>query len=296
MTDFPPGFTSKRIKAGDVHLRAVIGGSGPPLLLIPGWPQTWYAWRKAAARLSKMRTVIIAEPRGMGESDKPTGSYDMGTLAGDMVALMDALGHKGPFDVAGHDLGTWIGYAMAADYPARLSRLVLIDAAVPGVSPNPSALAPPAINKRVWHFGFNRLGPELNEALVGGREDVFIGWQFRNKAARPDSLSDADIAVYVDAFRDPDTLRAGFDYYRAIETNVAQNARRLKTRLALPILIIAGEKGVGQAMVDGLSDIGARIESRILPEIGHYVPDEAPEALAELIINFMSAEPAAARR
>jgi pimeloyl-ACP methyl ester carboxylesterase len=267
-------------------LNVVQGGHGPPILLIPGWPQTWYAWRAVMPVLAKDRTVIVAEPRGMGDSDKPAGPYDLAILAQDLASLMEALGHRAPFDLVGHDVGAWIAYAMASDYPTKIARVALIDAAIPGVSPAPSALAPATVNSRVWHFGFNRLGPELNEALVHGREDLFFGWQFRSKAARPDSIGEDDIAVYVKAYSTPDALRAGFDYYRAIETNLVQNAHRKQAQLAMPLLLVAGEKGVGQAMVDGLANIGTAMSSHILPGIGHYVPDEAPEELAACLRAF----------
>jgi pimeloyl-ACP methyl ester carboxylesterase len=257
------------------------------VLLVGGWPQTWYAWRGVMPILARDRHVIVAEARGFGRSDKPLGSYDVGTVAGELVALMDVLGHSRRFDFVGHDVGAWIGFAMAADRGDRVARAVLIDAAIPGVSPPPSVMAPQAVNTRVWHFGFNRLGPELNEALVRGREDEFFGWQFRNKSASPGAMSDSDIAVYVKAYRDPETLRAGFDYYRAIEIDIAQNAERLKRKLEMPVLLVAGEKGVGQSMLDGLAGIAMHVSGRVLTGIGHYVPDEAPEALAEVLLDYL---------
>ena len=289
----PPGFWQtfrrERVDVGGVVLNVVRGGTGTPLLLIGGWPQTWHAWRHVIPPLAKAHDVIVAEARGFGQSDKPAGGYDLTTVAREMVGLMNRLGHRGPFALAGHDVGAWIAYAMAADFPARVTRLALLDGAIPGVTPSPSALAPAPVNNRVWHFGFNRLGPELNEALVRGREDVFFSWQFRTKAARPDAIPEADIAHYVAAYRDPDALRAGFDYYRAIETNLAQNAIRKATPLAMPILLVAGEKGVGQAMVEGLAGIGPLMESRVLPGVGHYVLDEAPDAVAEALGAFFAA-------
>jgi pimeloyl-ACP methyl ester carboxylesterase len=285
---FWSSFRAERIALGALALNVIRGGQGRPILLIPGWPQTWYAWRHVMPLLAAERSVIVAEPRGMGGSDKPSGGYDLATLAQDMAALMEALGHRAPFDVVGHDIGAWIAYAMAADYPTRVARVALVDAAIPGVSPPPSALAPAAVNNRVWHFGFNRLGADLNEALVRGREAIFFGWQFRTKAARPDAIADDDIAVYVQAYSEPEALRAGFDYYRAIEANIAQNARRIQTPLPMPLLLVAGEKGVGQAMIDGLAGIGAKMTGAVLPAVGHYVPDEAPAALADGIRRFMA--------
>ena len=286
-SDFWKTFNAERIAVRDLRLNVVRGGQGPPVLLVPGWPQTWYAWRYVMALLASQRSVIAVEPRGMGNSDKPNDGYDLATVARDLVLLPGALGFHGSFDLVGHDIGAWIAHAMAADFPTHIAHVALIDSMIPGVSSSPSALEPAAINNRVWHFGFNRLGAELNEALVSGNEDLFFSWQFRTKAAHPNAISDDDIAIYVKAYSTPCALRAGFDYYRAIETNVAQNARRIKTKLAMPLLLVAGEKGVGQAMIDGLTRIGANVTSQILPGVGHYVPDEAPQALVDCLCRFL---------
>jgi pimeloyl-ACP methyl ester carboxylesterase len=284
------GFRRDRIDVGGVRLHVLRGGEGAATLLVGGWPQTAHAWRRVAPILAREHHVIIAEARGFGLSDKPAGPYDLTTVAAELAALMDALGNE-RFSFVGHDIGAWIGYALAADHPSRVSCAVLIDAAIPGVSPAPGVMAPEAVNNRVWHFAFNRLGPELNEALVRGREQEFFGWQFRNKAGRPDAISDADMAVYIDAYRDPDTLRAGFEYYRAIETNMSENAERLKRKLGTPILLVAGEKGVGPAMLDGLAHIGMRVTGRVLAGVGHYVPDEAPDELAAIALDFLARGP-----
>ena len=167
-----------------LRLHAVTGGDGPPLLLVGGWPQTWYAWREVMPALARKHTVVAVDSRGAGLSDKPDDGYDAGTLAADLVALMAALGHD-RFDVVGHDIGMWTGYALAADHPERVGRLAVVDAIIPGLTPTPSVFSPAAVNQRLWHFGFNRL-TDLNEELVRGRERLFFGYQFATKAATPD--------------------------------------------------------------------------------------------------------------
>ena len=160
----------------------VTGGDGPPLLLVHGWPQTWYAWRLVMPALARDFKVIAPDQRGCGLSGKPEGGYDTGTLAGDLVALMDALGHQ-RFAVAGHDTGMWIGYALAADHPDRVDRLAVAETPLPGVSPSPPLFASAHLNNALWHFAFNRLA-EVNEQLVTGREDVYFGWQFAPRPPR----------------------------------------------------------------------------------------------------------------
>jgi pimeloyl-ACP methyl ester carboxylesterase len=190
-------FTSRWVTVGELRLHAVVGGDGPPLLLIPGWPQTWYAWRLLMPALARDFTVVAADPRGTGLSGKPGDGYDTATLAADLTGLMEALGHE-RFAVAGHDVGMWIGYAMAADHPGRVERLVLAEALIPGLSSSPPLFAPRDVVERLWHFAFNQLD-DLNEQLVSGREDVFLRWQFTHKTARP--LSEPAIEHYVDSLR-----------------------------------------------------------------------------------------------
>jgi pimeloyl-ACP methyl ester carboxylesterase len=176
---------------------------------VHGWPQTWYAWRLVMPALARDFAVVAPDQRGTGLSGKPQDGYDTGTLAGDLVALMDAQGHR-RFAVAGHDTGMWIGYALAADHPDRLA---VAETPLPGVSPSPPLFANAHLNDALWHFGFNRLA-EVNDQLVTGREAIYFGWQFASKAARP--MPGSAVGYYVDALASgPDALHAGFGIYRA---------------------------------------------------------------------------------
>ncbi|WP_319769408.1 alpha/beta fold hydrolase [Streptomyces europaeiscabiei] len=146
-------FTSRLVEVNGLRLHAVTGGDGPALLLIGGWPQTWYAWREVMPALARRHTVVAVDSRGAGLSDKPDDGYDAGTLAADLVALMAALGHD-RFDVVGHDIGTWTGYALAADHPERVGRLAILEAVIPGLTPSPPFFGPAAVNLKLWQFGF----------------------------------------------------------------------------------------------------------------------------------------------
>jgi pimeloyl-ACP methyl ester carboxylesterase len=174
---FTDTFTSRYVHTGQLRLHAVIGGEGPPLLLVHGWPQSWYAWRMLMPTLARDFQVIAVDQRGIGLSDKPQDGYDTGSQAEDMVALMQALGHQ-RFAMYGTDTGMPIAYAVAADHPDRVERLVVSEAPLPGVTPSPPLLLPPPLNARLWHLAFNQLPAEVNEQLVRGREDVFFGAEF----------------------------------------------------------------------------------------------------------------------
>ena len=149
---FTDTFTSRYVDAGGLRQHAVIGGDGPPLLLVHGWPETWYAWRLVMPALARDFEVIAVDQRGIGLSDKPADGYDTGTLAGDLVALMDALGHE-RFAVVGPDTGFAIGYALAADHPDRVERVALAEIpGPPGAVPSPPLFVPAPLNNRLWHI------------------------------------------------------------------------------------------------------------------------------------------------
>src|SRR5215472_10242154 len=198
---FTTTFTSRYIDTGELRLHAVTGGDGPPLLLVHGWPQTWYAWRMLMPALARDFSVIAADQRGIGLSGKPQDGYDTATLAGDLVALMDALGHR-RFALYGTDVGMPIAYALAADHPDRVDRLVVSEAPLPGLSPSPPLFLPPQLNERLWHLAFNQL-PKVNEQLVTGREDIFFGAEF-DASAGTHKLPDDTVRYYIDTLKDPD--------------------------------------------------------------------------------------------
>ena len=175
--NLPPGFsetfTDRYVDVGGMRLHAVVGGHGRPLLLIHGWPQTWYAWRLLMPALARDFQVVAVDQRGIGLSDKPADGYDTGTQANDMVKLMDALGHQ-RFAVLGTDTGMPIGYALAADHPDKVERLAVAEAVIAGVTPSPPLIGSKQANDQLWHIPFNRL-ESLNEQLVKGREDIYFG-------------------------------------------------------------------------------------------------------------------------
>jgi pimeloyl-ACP methyl ester carboxylesterase len=220
---FTDTFTSRYIDVGDVRLHAVIGGEGPPLLLVHGWPETWYAWRLVMPTLARDFEVIAVDQRGVGLSDKPPGGYDTGTLADDLIALMDELGHE-RFALVGHDTGFAICYAVCADHSYRVERVALAEIpGSPGAAPSPPVFVPGRINDRLWHLAFNRL-ESINEQLVTGREDAFFRWEF-DAAAR--KLPDDVINYYVGILSNPEALRGTFGWYRALLTPSLSRRARL---------------------------------------------------------------------
>ena len=282
---FTTTFTSRYVDTGDLRQHVVTGGEGPPLLLIHGWPQTWYAWRLVMPDLARDFQVIAPDQRGTGLSGKPSDGYDTGTLAGDLVALMDALGHQ-RFAMAGHDTGMWIGYALAADHPGRVARLAVAETPLPGLSPSPPLFAPARLNNALWHFAFNRLA-EVNDQLVAGREDVYFGWQFASKAAK--KLPDYAVRHYVDTLAaSPETLHASFAIYRALDATIAQNQQRKNRRLTLPVLAIGGQYSLGEQVADTMKLGADDVQALVVPGCAHWVPEETPEETLAALTAFLA--------
>jgi pimeloyl-ACP methyl ester carboxylesterase len=281
---FTGTFTSRYIDTGDVRLHAVTGGDGPPLLLVHGWPETWYYWRLVMPALARDFSVVAIDQRGIGLSDKPPDGYDTGTAAGDLVALMGVLGHQ-RFAMVGVDTGLPIAYALAADHPDRLDRLAVGESVVAGVTPSPPLFGSARLNNTFWHIPFNRLD-ELNEQLVRGREDLYFGFQFA-KGGHP--LPEYAEKYYIEMLAsDPHALRGSFGQYRAWDANSAQNEQRKTRKLTLPVLAMGGAKGIGEAVVDAMKLVADDVQGMIIPDCGHWLAEEAPDQMLAALTAFLA--------
>jgi pimeloyl-ACP methyl ester carboxylesterase len=287
----PKGFTSEFINANGLRQHVLIGGNGPPLLLVHGWPQFWYAWRLVMPRLAGHFSVIAPDQRGRGQTSKPPPGadgrgYDTATLAADLAALMDALGHQS-FSVVGHDTGMDIAYALAADHHGRVKRLAVAEAVLPGVAPSPPIFVPGPVNQMLFHLMFNRL-PTMNDQLVHGREDIFFGFIFDVEAFN--KLPSSAVRVYIDNLAGSlASLRGSFGFYRAVDTTTAQNQERAKTPLTIPVLAIGGAESAGDMVGAAMMLAAAHVQTLVIPGCGHFVPDEAPEQLLAALIPFLTA-------
>jgi microsomal epoxide hydrolase len=278
-------FKHHRIDASGIALHAVEAGTGPLMVLVSGWPQTWYSWRKVMPQLAQHFRVVAIDLPGLGDSDFPKHGYDTGSISLHLDAVLDAFGSSDCILVT-HDIGAWIGYAYAARRPERIKRLVLIDAAIPGLaSPEVFRLAPETA-PRVWHFYFNAV-PELAETLIVGREREFLTWLFRTKSVDWTMAFDAEaLDVYVKAYAGPGRWSGGMGYYRAIFESVAQNKATASTLLQMPVLAIGGSAGLGASMEVSAKHAAANVQSAVIERCGHYVPEEQPGELLAVVLPF----------
>ena len=283
---FTDTFTSRYVDTGQLGLHAVTGGQGPPLLLVHGWPQTWYQFRLVMPALARDFQVVAVDQRGIGLSDKPEDGYDTATLAGDLVALMDILGHQ-RFAMVGFDTGMLIAYALAADHPDRVERLVVGEAPLPGISPPTPLILPPQAVDRLWHIPFNQLA-ETNEQLVRGREDIFIGAEYAASAGTNKLPANA-VGYYIDRLAsDPEALHGSFQLYRAFPATTAQNEQRKTRRLAMPVLAIGGAESSGAMVGDTMQLVADDVQTLVIPGCGHWLAEQAPEELLAALTAFLA--------
>ncbi len=288
----PAGFTktfkSRFVRANGIRQHAVIGGDGPPLLLVHGWPENWYAWRFLMPALARDFTVIAVDQRGIGLTDKPGDGYDAGTLADDLAELMTALGHR-RFAVVGHDTGYIISYALAADHRDRIDRLVVAEIpGPPGVSPMPPELfVPEPLNNKLWHIPFNRVDDNLIVDMVHSNADAYYRYEFAVQGGA--ALPDYAIEYYVDLYtRSKSVLRATFGLYRAWDDTLSQNGTRKDTLLTIPVLGIGGEQSWGGAPAGEMKYVASDVQGVVIPGAGHWVAEQAPAAMLTALGTFLA--------
>lgn len=293
----PPGFrkifTSRFITANGLRQHVVVGGSGPPLLLVHGWPETWYAWRLIMPALARDYTVIAVDQRGIGLTGKPSGGYDSATIARDLAAMMTTLGHR-RFAVVGHDTGYAIAYALAADFRDRVARAVLLEIpGPPGAGHGPELFTPDALNNRLWHIPFNRVEDELIIDMVSSNASAYYRYEFRIQGgpALPERVIDYYIGLYT---RDRDRLRATFGFYRAWDVMLGQNKKRAARKLTAPVLGIGGQQSWGRLPGLAMQTLAEKSQVAEIAGAGHWVAEQAPGALLAAMKPFLAAYRAAA--
>lgn len=269
----------------DVRLHYVTAGRGPAVVLLHGWPQTWYMWRDVMPGLAGRYRVIAPDLRGLGDSSRPVGGYDKKTLAQDVWRLVhDVLGEDELF-VVGHDWGGPTAFAVAAQHRDAVKRLAIFDVPVPGDGT-------PVMFANRWHHGLH-WELDFPEALTAGREDIYLGFFYRNWGGRPDAISAEAEREYLRAYRQPGAMRAGFNLYRATPQDVADNQAFLSEgRLKMPVLCYGGAlgRGRGELAIESWRRIAEDVRGGILEDCGHWIPEERPEWVVEQLLAFFGEE------
>lgn len=264
-----------------VRLHYRVAGTGSPVVLLHGYAQTGHMWLPLVPSLAQRHTVIVPDLRGAGASAKPESGYDKKTLAQDIHALTDSLG----FDrvtVVGHDIGLMVAYAYAAQFPQATERVALMDAFLPGIGNWKDVW----LLRDLWHFHFYG---EVPLALVQGRERIYFEHFWNDFAADPKhSVPEADRQLYAAAYAQPGGMRAGFEYFRAFERDAQDFAQLATTRLAMPMLVLTGEKASGEFLIEQAKLVASDVRGIVVKGSGHWLMDEAPAAVKPAIIDFVN--------
>ena len=270
------GFVSGTAQANGTTLHYVRGGTGPPIVLLHGFPEDWYAYHRVMPLLAKQFTVVAVDLRGIGGSAATAAGYDAANMAEDVHQLMEYLHFENVY-VVGHDIGGMVAYAFARRYPGTCRGVMLLDAPVPGLGPWDAVKASPI----TWHIHFQQT-PDLPEQLIAGREAIY----FRH-FLHSDTFSDADVARYARAYVAPEHLRAALEIYRAFPANEKFNAAQ-GSAISLLLVLAPGEHSPFEKLMPSFAEAlrahgCTNVKIEVIQNSVHYLADEQPEAVAKLI-------------
>jgi pimeloyl-ACP methyl ester carboxylesterase len=271
---------SRTAEIHGVKLHYMTAGRGTPLILLHGYAETSLMWRPIIPALAKRFTVIAPDLPGIGDSDIPADGLDMKSAAIRIHDLAKSLGVQ-KAEVVGHDIGLMVAYAYAAQFPTEVTKLVLMDAFLPGVAGWEAVYN----NPNIWHFRFNGPTPE---ALVQGRERTYFEYFWNDLAAdKNHSIPEADRKAYIDAYSRPGRMHAGWAYFVSFQQAAKDFAQLSQTKLTMPVLTIGGDKSLGEALGQQTKLVATDVTVIVLKDTGHWVLEEKPHETSEALQKFL---------
>lgn len=278
---YPESFHTQMVQANGTSLYVRIGGQGPAVVLLHGFGDTGDMWAPLAAVLVNSHTVIVPDLRGMGLSAHPDTGFTKKSQALDIVGVMDALKVQ-KADLVTHDIGNMVGYALAAQYPARITRWVVIDAPLPGIGDWDNIIRSPLL----WHFNFR--GPDV-ERLVRGRERIYLDRFYNELSADPKGIDEESRQHYAALYARPHAMHDAFEQFGAFAQDALDNKAMLAKggKITMPVLAIGAEKSFGTGMADELRFVAGDVSVGIVPHSGHWVMEENPQATVKLVTDFL---------
>jgi pimeloyl-ACP methyl ester carboxylesterase len=249
-------------------------------VLLHGFGDTGDMWAPVAAALEPSHTVIVPDLRGMGLAAHPDAGYTKKNQAADIAAVMDALNVKSA-ELVTHDIGNMVGYALAASYPGRITKWVVIDAPLPGIGNWAAQLS----NPKSWHFNFH--GPD-EERLVAGRERIYLDRFWDELSDDPGAIDEATREHYAELYAQPSAIHDAFEQFVAFPQDGIDNQALLaKGKLTMPVLALGGEKSYGSGMATELEFVASDVKGGVIPHSGHWIMEENPTATTRMIVEFL---------
>ena len=280
---FPPSFRTQEITTDGATIHVRVGGQGPAVVLLHGFGDTGDMWAPVAAALAKDHSVVVPDLRGMGLSSHPEAGYDKKTQARDIAQVLDRL----KIDKAAlvtHDIGNMVGYALAALFPARVTRWVIIDAPLPGIGPWDEITRSPAL----WHFNFR--GPDV-ERLVKGRERIYLDRFWNELSANPKKIDEATRRHYAQLYARPGAMHSAFNQFAAFAQDAVDNKELAqKDKLGVPVLALGADHSFGTQMAEIMRLVATDVTSGVIADSGHWVMEEQPEQTTAAIVKFIVAQ------
>src|SRR6202163_187915 len=277
---FPGTFHTQMVETNGTSLFVRVGGEGPAVILLHGFGDTGDMWARLAAVLVKDHTIIVPDLRGMGLSAHPDTGYTKKNQAVDIAGMLDSL-KIDKVDLVTHDIGNMVGYAFAAQYPARVTRFVIMDAPLPGVGPWDDIVR----SRALWHFSFQ--GPDA-ERLVAGRERIYLDRFWNEFSADPKSFSEASREHYAALYAQPGAMHAGFNQFAAFDQDAIDNKAFLaKGKLTMPVLAVGGEKSFGPTMAVVMRAAATDVQEVVIAGSGHWLMEEQPTATVAAVRAFL---------
>ena len=278
---FPAAFRTEMIETNGTSLYVRVGGSGPAVVMLHGFGDTGDMWAPIAAKLARDHTVIVPDLRGMGLSAHPDTGYTKKNQAVDIAGVLDRL-KIDKADLVTHDIGNMVGYALAAQYPQRITRWVVIDAPLPGIGDWDNIIKSPML----WHFNFR--GPD-EERLVAGRERIYLDRFWNELSADPKAIDEATRQHYAALYARPHAIHDAFEQFGAFSQDATDNKDLLAKggKLTMPVLALGAEKSFGTAQADILRFVASNVTGAIVPGSGHWVMEENPAATTKLVLDFL---------
>ena len=282
ITPFPATFHTQMVPSNGTSLYVRVGGKGPAVVLLHGFGDTGDMWAPLAIVLAKDHTVIVPDLRGMGMSDHPDTGYTKKNEAVDIAGVMDALKVQ-KADLVTHDIGNMVGYALAAQYPVRVTRWVVIDAPLPGIGDWDNITRSPML----WHFNFR--GPD-EERLVQGRERIYLDRFWNELSGDPKGIDEDTRQHYAALYARPHAMHDAFEQFGAFSQDAADNKALLAKggKITMPVFAIGAEKFFGKGMAEEMRFAASNVTGGIVPNSGHWIMEENPQATIKLVTDFLA--------